>query len=68
MDAWIQTRILSVRKPLTSESFIDLYGPKYLFLVVDDTNASSQNGFLSFYLNHELTKIFWQEYVWNVLK
>lgn len=41
---------------LTSESFIDLYGPKYLFLVVDDTNASSQNGFLSFLSQSRINK------------
>ena len=42
---------------LTSESFIDLYGPKYLFLVVEElSSATSQNGFLSFLSQSRINK------------
>lgn len=32
---------------ITSEAFIDLYGPRYLYLVVDEFNNGNQNSFIS---------------------
>lgn len=47
----------TLENQLTSESFIDLYGPKYLFLVVEElSSATSQNGFLSFLSQSRINK------------
>lgn len=34
-------------KNITSEAFVDLYGPRYLYLVVDEFNNGNQNSFIS---------------------
>ena len=40
----------------TSEGIVDLFGPKYLFLVVDDYNNSVNNGFFSAFNSSMLNK------------
>ena len=39
-----------------SEGVIDIYGPKYVFLVVDDHNNSVNNGFVSAFNSSTLNK------------
>jgi hypothetical protein len=41
---------------IKSEGIIDLYGPKYIFLVFDDYNNSVNNGFFSAFNNSVLNK------------
>jgi len=41
---------------IKSEGVIDLYGPKYIFLVFDDYNNSVNNGFFSAFNNSVLNK------------
>lgn len=48
---------LSSLSNLTGESFVDLYGPKYLFLVVDEyPTGNCQNGFVSFLPRSRINK------------